>query len=183
MRSKKLTGVISLAVIIFVLITTFQTVNASDGNWQKIAIPNPPPSARYNLPTAAVYASSTNSMVFFGGYNFSQYLDDPWKPDFGSLQWSPLTSNSPGPPAHFAQATVYDAAHDRMVLYAGVGANGTTFQDLWAYEFDAQKWIELPQLSFTPGIRTSPSVIYNPRDTTMILFGGNDPSGNFYNDI
>src|SRR3970040_121022 len=119
MQSKKLNGVISLTAIILVLVTMFQTANASDGIWQKITLPNPPPSARYNLPTTAIYAPSINSMVFFGGYNFNQFLIDPLKLDFGNLQWSPLTSQTPPPPSHFAQATVYDAAHDRMVLYGG----------------------------------------------------------------
>ncbi|HLG93907.1 MAG TPA: kelch repeat-containing protein, partial [candidate division Zixibacteria bacterium] len=155
-----------------------------NGAWQKITSPIPQPGARYNSATnSAVYASSINSMVFFGGYDLITFQSDAWKLDLATLQWSPLPSSSPGPPGRVSQTAVYDAAHDRMVLYGGFSAGYVEFQDLWTYEFQTGGWVEIPQTSTKPGDRGWASAIYNPRDTTMLLFGGQDLDGNFFNDI
>lgn len=157
-------------------------LNTVDGTWQKISAGQP--SARYNsATTSGVYASSINSMAFFGGHDANVYMDDAWRLDLSTLQWSPLTSSTPAPPGRLAHGAVYDAAHGRMVLYGGFAANYTEFQDLWAYEFATGKWVELNQGSPKPGDRAWAAVIYNPRDTTMLLFGGQDLDGNFFNDV
>lgn len=184
MHSKKPVVATTLSLIILVLAATFQTANASDGTWQMIPSSIPQPSARYNSATnSAVYASSINSMVFFGGYDLITFQSDAWKLDLTTLQWWPLPSSTPGPPGRLSQAAVYDAAHNRMVLYGGFAAGYVEFQDLWAYEFDSSRWVELPQTSFKPGDRGWASAIYNPLDTTIVLFGGQDLDGNFFNDI
>lgn len=184
MSGKKSAVHSTIFLMILALTPSFQTAKASNGTWQKITGSVPQPSARYNsATTAAVYASSINSMVFFGGYDFNTFLDDGWKLDLATQGWSPLTSSTPGPAGRLGHGAVYDAAHDRMVLYGGVAANYVEFQDLWSYEFGSSRWVELPQASLKPGDRLWASVVYNPKDTTMVLFGGQDLDGNIFNDL
>jgi len=160
--------------------------------------------ARYGPGTrsqaSAIYDHSTNQMFMFAGQHAPTNIDfnDMWAlqnaiPSSAStqenLQWVrvPITGKSPND--RFGQSSVYNPTSDRMVIFGGgEGFPGPCVNDLWVVTHinsvgGKPAWTQFAASGTLPGIREGHSVVYDSVNNKMIVFGGSNCSGTFYNDL
>ncbi len=127
---------------------------------------------------AIAYDSADGYLLLFGGCaRHVCPLADTWKYQGGA--WVNLTAVLPvSPPARFGAAMVYDPALGSVVLFGGIGANGT-LADTW--QFSGGTWTELTPTPAPPA-RAFAQATYDAALGEVLLFGGNGSSGTPLND-
>jgi hypothetical protein len=136
-----------------------------------------------------VWDAQDDLLFLFGGIDSQgNYLNDLWSYSPVTGQWSQINSASAGsgpggacaggtwPAARANAAMVWDATHNQILLYGGVGANKHYFGDLWSYapSTSAGNWTPLSCSSAGPGPRAS-NAVWN--GSQMLLLGGTDRFG------
>ena len=83
----------------------------------------------------------------------------------------------------FGQSTVFDAANDRLVVFAGA-AEFMQLNDVWAYDRSgyAQGWHRINAAGTPPAARQYPVAVYDAANQRMIMFGGWNSSLGVFND-
>lgn len=148
-------------------------------NWKRIETANSP-EARYGH--RMIFDKKRGKMLMFGGYDKKENLfGDTW--EFDGKNWKKLDVNAP--PIRRSPAVAYDEARGKVVLFGGLSSTGGIprenelfLQDTW--EFDGKKWERMAAAG--PNPRYGPAMVYDPASKKIILFGGNDHSGNIYGD-
>jgi hypothetical protein len=132
------------------------------------------PSSRTN--PAMVYDPALGQVVLFGGTDNSTgiRLGDTWL--WNGTTWT--LASSTGPTGRNASAMVYDAATSQVLLFGGIDTSGTSQNDLWAW--NGITWTQLiPSNSpGSPSARDDFGMAYDAARSEVVLFGGNDSSGN-----
>ncbi len=128
---------------------------------------------------SAVYDSTTNRMIVFGGYANSTFAKDLWvlsnANGLGGIPaWTPLTPTG-GPSGRYSHSAIYDPVSKRMTVFGGV-ANFMLQNDLWALSNPtglggAPAWAQLTPTG-GPTARYSHSAAYHQATNRMIVFGG-----------
>jgi hypothetical protein len=131
--------------------------------WRQAATAGPSSRGR----SAMVYDEARRQMVLFGGGG-SEILGDTWL--WNGEQWRQVTVG--GPPARYAHALAYDPDRRVVVLYGGSSAYKPAryLTDMW--EWDGEKWTEIPVPPLNPGIRYSPGMEYDRTRRRIVLYGG-----------
>ena len=75
-----------------------------------------------------------------------------------------------GPSARIFPALTFDASRERVVLFGGQLADGTTVSDTW--EWDGSEWTQVADTG--PGARALSALAYDPVREQVVLFGGSD---------
>jgi hypothetical protein len=126
--------------------------------------------------TALAYDSESDRFVLFGGFNGVE-LNDTWAYDPKNNTWTNMTTSST-PPERCAHRMAYDPKIDRILLFGGmIGAY--YYSDLWAYDYNSNKWTNLYPSSVPPG-RYKYAMAYDSQSDRLVIFGGN--TGKFEND-
>jgi hypothetical protein len=124
---------------------------------------------------AMVWETPRNRAILFGGRQringvIGPVLGDTWSftrtPGVVDPTW---ISVGGGPPARYDHAMVYDAAHDRIVLFGGRNAAGAPLGDTWLW--NGSFWSPGPG---GPPARYDPAMAYDPVRGVVVLFGGDD---------
>ncbi|MCC6605664.1 MAG: hypothetical protein IT327_20825 [Anaerolineae bacterium] len=95
-----------------------------------------------------VYDAQRGVIVLFGGQGparptedlpveVNQTLNDLW--EFDGEIWYEVSPRQV-PPARYGHAMVYDEARNVVVLFGGIGADGTYLNDTW--EYDGVTWVQ-----------------------------------------
>jgi hypothetical protein len=158
-------------------------------SWTKLAPSGTGPSARES--SSAVYDSSTNTLIVFGGDTGASQFVDIWllsnaNGTGGTPKWTQLTPSNHGPSARSGQSAIYDVQNDRMTIYGGYSA-GRILSDVWILSGanghnGTASWTQLT--SGQP--RRFPSSMYDSGPNEMITFGGSsstnplNPSSDIY---
>ena len=136
--------------------------------WRQIAAFGGAPSGRYGQ--SATFDPVRRQMFVFGGYNaYSGFLNDLY---VLSLDTSPTWTQVTGalaPTARDFHSAAYDAARQRIVLFAG--NSGPVFNDLWALDTGTRTWASL-DLNSMPPPRLGSYAITDVNSQRMVLFGG-----------
>jgi hypothetical protein len=141
--------------------------------WTQLTPSGTPPSPR--AAGAAIYDRARQRMVMFSGYDGGVLADAFTLSLGGSPAWAPLGASGGPPAARAIPGVVYDAPHDRMVMFGGY--DGGSLNDTWSLDLAATAWSQLTPTGGPPSPRQFPAVVYDtPRDR-MVVFGGNDNSG------
>lgn len=166
-------------------------------SWIELFPTGGPPLGRVFGPT--VYAAGSNRLVVFGGCsaNCSPALSDVWVLENanglgGAPAWTQLFPS--GSFARVAHSAVYDAANNRMIVFAGFLAFfGTDQNDVRVLTNadgtgGAPAWVTLAPTGSPPPIRNSTAAAYDQANNRMIVFGGSNrpcPSCSLveYNDV
>lgn len=95
----------------------------------------------------------------------------------GTSVWTQLTPLGPAPSARYLHTAVEDQAHDRMIVFGGVGLN-----DVWVLANadgvgGTPAWTQLNPLGTPPSARDNASAVYDPVDNEMFVFGGDTRPG------
>lgn len=160
--------------------------------------------ARYGPGTrsqaSSVYDPATNQMFVFGGQHAPTNIDfnDLWSvqnviPSSASaaenLQWIRVTVTGKGPNDRFGQSSVYNTASDRMIVFGGGGGfPGPCLNDLWVVTHlngvgGKPTWKQFAATGTLPPVREGHTAVYDQAANKMIIFGGTDCNGNYYNDL
>jgi hypothetical protein len=148
----------------------------------------------------AIYDSSTNQMFMFAGQHAPTNVDfnDVWAaqniipdstPTFQNLQWIRVSLSGKQPSDRFGHSAIYNQTTDRMVVFGGgTGFPGPCVNDLWIASYinavgGKPSWAEQSPTGTPPPIREGHTAVYNPTTNKMIIFGGNNCSGTYYNDV
>ena len=104
-------------------------LDLDSGTWTDLT-PAEKPSARYFSPV--VYDAVNNRVAMFGGQGLLGYNNQAWVFDLWTNQWTQLSPSGTPPSLRGGSCAVYDAGHDRMVIFGG--NDGTVQNDVWALE-------------------------------------------------
>jgi len=165
-------------------------------SWARVAITGSAmPAGRFGH--SAGYDPTSNEMIIFGGAKgrSTPCLNDVWDLSnangTGSLLpgWTQLSPSGTAPAARTTQGGVYDPGSNTLMIFGGQDCGSTTFSDAW-YLWNANgvggtpTWGQL-LTSSGPGPRQGigQSVVYNATTNQLILFGGTNGSGTYFNDV
>ena len=139
-----------------------------DNEWTDLGTPQLP-QARNAL--ALAFDSASGETIMFGGECNAGPLNDTWTYEFAADDWI-LKNPAAAPSVRQSCGMVYDAKHDRTVLFGGW--NGTVFLgDTWTYDLDTNIWNqEHPPVA--PSARGNFVLAYDSADGVVVLFGGYD---------
>jgi hypothetical protein len=139
------------------------------------------PAARAD--SAAALSADARSMVMFGGdvaivvcgdVPKRDHVGDTWLLDTACGGWTQLMTPGPSPRARHAMAT--DAARNRALLFGGryrdkgQTGNYTLYNDVWAFDFAAKTWSQLPTGGTPPSPRANTAMAID--GDTLWMFGG-----------
>jgi hypothetical protein len=159
---------------------------AGTPTWTHLTPSGSPPAARYYH--MAIYDPLRDRMLVFGGaYTVGLSvipLNDLWTLSLaGTPTWTALTPNGTPPSARVGEGAVYDPVGDRMLVFGGVGAGRTTFNDTWALSLSgAMAWTALTPSGTPPSARANFGAVYDPLRGRLVVLAGEDTSTH-YNDV
>ena len=158
-------------------------------SWTKLAPSGTAPSVRES--SSAVYDSSTNTLIVFGGDTGATQLGDIWlltnaNGTGGTPKWGQLTPSNHGPSARSGHSAIFDVQNNRMTIYGGYSA-GRILSEVWILagangHSGTATWTQ--GTSGQP--RRFPSSMYDSAPNEMITFGGSsstnplNPSSDIY---
>jgi uncharacterized protein YjbI with pentapeptide repeats len=152
--------------------------------WTQLSTLGTPPPVRRGQ--SVVYNPGSNRMVVFGGdpigcgaskYNDTWVLTNANGVSLsGSPTWVALNPTGTPPPARSDQATVYDVAHNRMIIFGGFGPAGN-LSDVWVLSNadgtgGTPQWTQLITTGTTPSATGLMAAAYDPASNRLIVFGG-----------
>jgi hypothetical protein len=133
----------------------------------------PGPGARHSPQIG--YDPARNRLLMFGGYGFhypggpSEYLNDIWEFDLGTLTWHELNPSGNPPSGRLAGAAVYDPRRQRFV---GFGGTVGLPVDTWELDLRTRReWHTIPTQGNHPPGGYSMARGDSQRDRA-IIFGG-----------
>jgi len=112
--------------------------DTSECTWTNL---NPPSSPDHRSNHAMAAINGTDKVVLFGGgNNIENYLDDTWVYDLTDNTWSKKKFNLHYGREFFPMATIYN--DDKVMVFSGdVGAMSCP-RDTWIYDLSDDTWIE-----------------------------------------
>jgi hypothetical protein len=138
-----------------------------DAGWTRITAAGPPPRQAH----AMEYDEHRGRVVVFGGLGARDtpnqrppILGDTW--EFDGARWERLTVEGPSPRA--SPGIAYDSKRRSMILFGGVGGDGTMLSDTWSW--DGRAWKLLAQSGPEP--RAMGYLAYDRHRDRIVLFGG-----------
>jgi hypothetical protein len=181
------------AALLLFSLTTFLGLPASAQKWNRYG-----PGTRSQA--SAVYDASTNQMIMFGGQHAPTNVDfhDVWAvkdviapsgSTANNLNWVAVTTAGAPPKDRFGHTAAYNPTTHRMIVFGGgTGFPGPCVNELWVLQNansvgGTATWSELSPTGTLPPVREGHASVYDPNTNTMIVFGGTDCNGNYYNDV
>ena len=159
-----MTGIDASRLAVGVLVLALPGAALASPVWTN---PNPanPPGVRHGH--TMVYDSARTTIVLFGGYDGSSFLNDTWEYDGA---WSAGPAAPPGLTGRFFHAMAYDSTNGRTVLFGGTDLFNF-YGDTWAY--DGTSWTTVTG-GTTPAGRLAGAMAHDPVRGVTVLFGGYD---------
>lgn len=149
---------------------------------------------------SAVFDPTTNQMFMFGGQHAPTNVDfnDTWVLQNAipsspttqeSLQWIRVPVSGKGPGVRFGHTAVYNPTSNREIIFGGgTGFPGPCVNELWTVthlnsQGGSPTWKQFVLTGSVPAVREGHTAVYDSNSNEMIVFGGTDCNGNFYNDL
>jgi len=129
-----------------------------------------PPARREHV---AVYDPTLGRMIVFGGISGSSTrMNDVWVLTLGAAPaWSQVTPAGTPPSARNACAGMFDSVRNRLVIFGGTTASGSS-SEVWSLDFSAgATWSQILPGGTVPSGRRGPAIYDAPRDR-LLHYGG-----------
>jgi hypothetical protein len=137
--------------------------------WTELIPDGRGPNTRYG--TAAVLDLRTRTLVNFAGFTAGGRFDDTWRFAIDDLVWTEISPATGHPGKRCLHAGSYDTRTHRMLIYGGQGSPNGLWDDLWAFDLEANTWTDLTPEERPPG-RFFPTHIYDEHNHRALIFGG-----------
>jgi len=145
--------------------------------WIQLSPVGGPPAPRTRH--TAVYDSTTNTMIVFGGNNcFSTNFGDVWVLSNanglgGTPTWTALSPSGGGPGPIEDHSAVYDPGTNTMIVFGVVGFGSA----VWVLsnangQGGTPTWTQLSPAGTPPAGRSLSSAVYDAANNRMTIFGG-----------
>ncbi len=135
------------------------------------------------------YNSARQRVVIFGGWSGSSSLNDVW--EWNGTTWAPVGTTAcltgePTPTPRSGVGMAYDQTRDRIVVFGGRLVPvmcGTMSDETWELNMSVSPacWTLVSTLD-APNPREGMRMVYNPTDSTILLFGGSDTCSSAFAD-
>mmetsp|Transcript_11532 Transcript_11532/g.33145 ORF Transcript_11532/g.33145 Transcript_11532/m.33145 type:complete len:629 (-) Transcript_11532:81-1967(-) len=176
----------------------FYSFDFATSTWEQVQVKSDvKPGCREN--NGVVISDSSRSIYLFGGYNGNSWLNDLWKYDIESMEWSCIQESSD--PSSVSQpsasiepsANINDAAgtslsvkdrvpsrrfgyvsvvhNNKLVLFGGFDGNRWC-NDMYVFDFDEKRWSEIYAKGELPSVRSCPA--WATDETHVYIQGGYD---------
>jgi len=132
-------------------------------------------------------------MIIFGGEETSSNTDlnDVWVGITTATQNDGFTQVFPTgtlPQGRYGHAAIYDVNTNRMTIFGGaLGSPSPCANDVWILDgangTGSASWIPITASGTLPTARVYQSGVYDPTTNSMIIFGGNNCSTGYSNDV
>ncbi|MGH9170319.1 MAG: hypothetical protein ACRD0Z_05555 [Acidimicrobiales bacterium] len=159
----------SAQVIAFGGVGSFPGLRAADGTWDwngKSWVEMHPKNHPAGLYAGAMaYDPQSRELVMFGGDSFKGSWTQTWL--WSGSNWT-LAKTGVHPPGVDYEAMAYDAAVGGIVFCCS--ADEVAHHFLWSWKDNT--WSQLSTGTTAPPNVSSPSMTYDPSDSTLLLFGG-----------
>lgn len=139
----------------------------------------------------AVWDPVSQQMIIFGGQQSSNNtnLNDVWLATTSTTQNDSYTAETPSgqaPAARFGHVATFDSVNNRMTVFGG--NSGSCANDVWVLtgangQNGTPAWQSLTTAGTKPGARVYAGGVYDPNSNSLIVFGGSNCSGQFFNDV
>jgi hypothetical protein len=150
------------------------------------------PLARFSH--TGVFDPVTKQTIVFGGQNpsTSTDLNDLWLVSTGTdkhIKDTSMTANGTPPAPRFGHVATYDSNTNRMTVFGGgLGTPGTCVNDVWVLDgangaSGSPTWLPMSPSGSLPSPRIHAAAAYDPATNSMMLFGGNNCSKSYFNDV
>ena len=147
--------------------------------WDSLVTSGGPPGRRAGH--VAVYDTVRHRMVVFGGSDWWwTWYNDTWAFDVTTNTWTQLSITGTLPSGRYASCGIYDSFQDKLIIFGGY-CRGTPKDSItnetWALDFDTQEWDSLNTTN-NPSPREYATAVYDTVNHRMIVFGGDNTTGN-----
>ncbi|MEQ1832403.1 MAG: kelch repeat-containing protein, partial [Candidatus Eisenbacteria bacterium] len=158
---------------------------ADTPTWSLVPTAGPPaPPAWYS---AAVYDSTADRVVVWGGATSTSVPNEAWSLELsGTPHWAPLPTPGVSPSYRYRHSGAFDPVARELVIFGGRDEFGTDLglNDSWALSLGtAPAWRALPTGVSRPSRRLGASAVHDPLRHRMILFGGSDQHFAYCDDV
>jgi len=149
------------------------------------------PASRHSH--SAVFDPATGQMIIFGGQVTSSNTDlnDVWLGVTNAQQddrFNQLLPTGTLPQGRYGHVATYDPNSNRMTVFGGAEGSPTPCaNDAWVLDgangSGSAAWFELTPTGTLPPARVYHTGVYDPTTNSLIVFGGNNCSTGYFNDV
>jgi len=146
-----------------------RVVSTADGVWKEL----PPLGPTARDASAGIFDPIRRRFLAFGGYDIAHYRNEVWQlPLDGPPKWTRLSVAGEAPAGRSRASAIYDAAHDRMIVFGGWDGI-EQFGDVWALSLgESPAWNRINPATEGPLPRSGHTATYDAANDRMLIFGG-----------
>ncbi|XP_036397395.1 ras guanine nucleotide exchange factor F [Megalops cyprinoides] len=146
--------------------------------WYQPIVEGDKPLPRFGHSTVLL----SNKLIIFGGRKTAAYLNDLHILDMGFMEYTAVKYESMPPLPRGFHAAV-PVSNNKMLISGGCSAIGA-LQDLHLFHLETSSWSSITCPAFCSKPRAGHSMLLLPGrpSCTILVFGGSDCAGTFYND-
>ncbi len=152
-----------------------QTVSLPGGATTTFDYGTATPTARFGA--TVVYNKNANQTYMYGGTDTTGTLNELWRYDHASNQWTKLSNSGwPGLTARVHAAGTFDLSRNSILIHGGVANyyGGTTYSDFVEYSLSSGGWNQIVPTGSGPGARSEHAMAYDEVSGKTYIFGGGD---------
>lgn len=138
------------------------------GRWSQIAAATAP-APRWGH--VAVFDDQRSQMVIFSGQGPGGFFNDTWVFDMASQEWWKTTPAGDKPAPRYGSCVGYDYEQDLFYISHGFASSGR-FDDTWAFDLKAQRWIDVSPSGVRPIERCLHQCAFDRESRALLLYGG-----------
>jgi galactose oxidase-like protein len=150
------------------------------------------PSSRHSH--SAVWDPNSAQMIIFGGQESASNTDlnDVWLGKTSTNQDDSFSQELPtgtAPAGRYGHVATYDSVSNRMTIFGGaLGLPSPCANDVWILSSangrgGVPSWSQLSPSGTAPVARLYSGGAYDPNTNSMMIFGGNNCSTGYFNDV
>jgi uncharacterized protein YjdB len=143
---------------------------------------------------SVVWDPNSRQMIIFGGKEAitNTNLNDVWLGTTSTALNEGFTAESSSgtaPQGRYGHVGTYDSHNNRMMIFGGsVGASSSCDNDVWILsgangQSGTPSWISVTPSGTAPTSRLYSGGAYDSNTNSMIVFGGSNCSGQYFNDV
>ena len=121
------------------------------------------------------YDAESDRIILFGGFGCSSIedpiFDDTWIYDYNSNTWNQMKPIR-NPPTRMYASMAYNTVEDKIILWGGRLIGPLNDNSIWKYNLNENEWTPISLKGGPPHTYAYPSMVYNSKNNSILIFGG-----------